>query len=460
MTPRLAILDDEPRMVEILTMVLRRDGYEVEGFGAGEQALAAIAERRFDLLLTDLKMPGLDGIAVLERLREVDPELPVIVLTAHATIETAVRAVQLGAYDYVEKPFDNAALKALAARALERSRLLRENRVLRAELQQRDGATAIVAESDAMRNVLDVMRRAARSDATVLVSGESGTGKELVARAVHAHSTRVAGPFVAVNCQALAPGLLESELFGHEKGAFTGAERERPGVFERADGGTLFLDEVGEIPEDAQAKLLRVLQERTVVRVGGEKERSVDFRVVAATNRDLRQEVAEGRFREDLYFRLAVIPIHLPPLRERPDDILPLARHFFAGAAAQRRPPIQGWSDEVEAHLRAHPWPGNARELENAIERGVALARGDRIELEDLVLAGLADDAASGAVGTAEAVPDGAGEDLRATLDRVAGERIRAELEAGGGRGEAARRLGIDRTTLYRWVRRLGLDDD
>jgi transcriptional regulator with PAS, ATPase and Fis domain len=267
---------------------------------------------------------------------------------------------------------------------------------------------------------------------------------------VHVQSDRVGGPFVAVNCKALAPGVLESELFGHERGAFTGAERARPGLFERASGGTLFLDEIGETSPDFQAKLLRVLQERKVTRVGGSEERALDFRVVAATNRDLKREVEAGTFREDLYFRLAVIPIHLPPLRERREDVLSLARHFFVRAAAERRPPLEGWSPEVERFLLAHAWPGNARELENTIERGVALARGPRIELEDLLLDGEPAPAASGR----------ADEPLAGWLDRQATDRIRAVLtESGGSRAEAARRLGVDRTTLWRWMQRLGIVD-
>lgn len=453
MTPRIAVLDDEPRLVAILEMLLRREGYEARGFEDPEAALAALAAERFDLLLTDLRMPGLDGIAVLERLREVDPEIPVVIMTAHATIATALQAVRLGAFDYVEKPFDNDAVRALVARALDHSRLARENRYLRAQLRGRAGLDAIVAESEAMRAVVDLVRRAARSTATVLVTGESGTGKELVARAVHVQSDRVGGPFVAVNCRALASSLLESELFGHERGAFTGAERARAGLFERAAGGTLFLDEIGDVSLDFQAKLLRVLQERRVLRVGGTDERDVDFRLVAASQRDLRREVEAGRFREDLYFRLAVIPISLPPLRERREEILPLARHFFARANAARRPPLAGWSEEVEKHLVNHAWPGNARELENAIERGVVLARGERIELEDLLL----DAPADGAAGPPAAPP--AGDTLREHLDRAAAEHVRATLAAcGGSKAEAARRLGVDRTTLYRLLGRLGMD--
>ncbi|MBW2242545.1 MAG: sigma-54-dependent Fis family transcriptional regulator [Deltaproteobacteria bacterium] len=452
MKPRVAILDDETRLVGILEMLLRREGYDAIGFGEPERAIEALAEGRFDLLLTDLRMPGMDGIQVLERVREIDPNLPVIVLTAHASIETAIRAVRLGAFEYVEKPFNNDGLRALVARALEHTRLRRENQHLRAELGREQGPEAIVAESSAMAKVLDVVRRAARSDATVLISGESGTGKERVARAVHVLSERVAGPFVAVNCKALAPGVLESELFGHERGAFTGAERARPGLFERAHQGTLFLDEIGEISPEFQAKLLRVLQEKRVYRVGGETEHEVDARIVAATNRDLKAEIDSGRFREDLYFRLAVIPIHLPPLRERREDVLPLARRFFASASRERVPPLEGWSDEAETWMLEHAWPGNARELENAIERGVVLARSSQIELEDLL--------PGGPPGSAPADATTPEEGLRDYVDRLTGERIRDVLRtSGGSRQEAAARLQIDRTTLYRWTQRLGIKD-
>ena len=451
MTPRIAVLDDEPRMVAVIEMVLRREGYEVRGFSDPEAAVAALADERCDLLLTDLKMPGLDGLGVLERVRAADPELPVVVLTAHATVATALRAVRLGAFDYVEKPFDNDALKALVKRALDHSRLARENRYLRAELRARQGEGALIAESAALRGVLDLVRRAARSPATVLVTGESGTGKELVARAVHVQSDRVAAPFVAVNCRAFAPGLLESELFGHERGAFTGAERARAGLFERAQGGTLFLDEIGDVSLEFQAKLLRVVQERRVTRVGASEERVVDFRLVAASQRDLRREVEAGRFREDLYFRLAVIPIELPPLRERREDVLPLARHFLARANVGRSLPLAGWSDEVEAFLLRHPWPGNARELENAIERGAVLARGERIELGDLLLGDAGEPATAGGAPGAET--------LRGFLDRMSAEHVRAVLAAcGGSKSEAARRLGVDRTTLYRLLERLGAE--
>lgn len=450
MKPRLMVLDDEQRMVDILAMVLRREGYEVCPFIQSAAALEALRNEPCDLLLTDLKMPGVDGLEVLRQARAIDPELPVILLTAHATVQTAITAMRDGAFDYVEKPFDNDELKTLVRRALDVTRLARENRYLRAELKNRYVLDSVVAESAVMREVFDLVRRAARSRSTVLISGESGTGKELVARAVHYHSDRVGQPFVAVNCKAFAEGILESELFGHEKGAFTGADRAKPSLFERANGGTLFLDEIGEVSGDFQGKLLRVLQERKFQRVGGTEERTVDVRVVAATNRDLRTEVEAGRVREDLYFRLAVIPIHLPPLRERREDILPLARHFLAKWNADLSRKIAGWTAEVEAYLLRHAWPGNVRELENTIERGVVLARGDLIEIDDLLIDP-----------DPENTPSEEGErggSLQTFLNQAAADRIHAVLkEVRGARTEAARRLGVDRTTLYRLMRKYGI---
>ncbi len=452
---RILLLDDEARLVEILAMVLRREGYEVHGFTDPTAALAALETREFDLLVTDLKMPGADGIEVMQRARKQTPELPVILITAHATLSTAVAALREGAFDYVQKPFDNEELRALVKRALETTRLARENRYLRAELRTRYSLDAVVAESPRVRDALELARRAAASRSTVLVTGETGTGKELVARAVHYHSDRVGGPFVAVNCKAFATGVLESELFGHERGAFTGAERSKAGLFERADGGTLFLDEIGEIEPEFQTKLLRVLQERRVQRVGASEEKPIDVRVVAATNRDLRAEVAAGRFREDLYFRLAVIPIHLPPLRERREDVLPLATHFLASWNRELGRSVVGWTPDVERWLVAHAWPGNVRELENAIERGVVLARGERIGFDDLLVDAPGEETRPGSTDG----PAGSGS-LQEFLDAAATERIRRVLEqTGGKRVEAARRLGIDRATLYRLMRRYGITD-
>jgi DNA-binding NtrC family response regulator len=450
LNPRVAVLDDEARMAEVVAMLLRREEIDARAYTDPTALFAALERAPVDCLVTDLRMPGADGLEVLRRARAFDAELPVILMTAYATVPTALEAMREGAFDYVQKPFENDELVALVRRALDVTRLARENRYLRAELRQRFALDSFVAESALMRGVLDLVRRAARGRATVLVTGESGTGKELVARALHYHSERVAGPFVAANCRAFASGVLESELFGHERGAFTGAERARPGLFERAQGGTVFLDEIGDVSLDFQAKLLRLLQERRVRRVGGDDERELDVRVVAATNCDLRAEVAAGRFREDLYFRLAVVPIELPPLRERRDDILPLARQFLARANAELGRAVRGFGGDVERWLSAHAWPGNVRELENAIERGVVLARGDLLELTDVAL--------DSRVASGASASDTTGS-LQGFLERAAAERIRSALaEAGGVKAEAARRLAIDRTTLYRLMRRYGVD--
>jgi len=444
---RVAVVDDERRVGQVLAMVLKRDGHDVVVFTDPRAFLKALPEDRIDLLITDLRMPHLDGVQVLTKAREIQPGLPVIVLTAHGTIDAAIAAMKQGAFDFVTKPFDNDHCRALVARALEVRQLKREVKQLRADSRARGGLDRIVAVSDGMQQVLDLARRAAASRATVLVEGESGTGKEVVARAIHLHSDRVGAPFVAVNCKAFSAGVLESELFGHDKGAFTGAARAREGVFERAHRGTLLLDEIGEVEANFQAKLLRVLQEREVLRVGGATPRAVDVRLVAATNRDLRSDVAAGRFREDLWYRLAVVVIRIPPLRERRDDVLPLARAFFARACAEQGRPLDGWTDEVEAWLLAHAWPGNVRELENCVERGVVLARGDVIELGDVAM--------PGARGAGREV----GGTLQEHLDRAAAERIRQALaEAGGVKQDAARILGVERTTLYRLIKRYGIE--
>ncbi len=440
---KIAVLDDEARMVEIVSMLLRRAGYEVVGFSDPRALLDALDEAPVDLLITDLKMPGLDGVTVLERARQKLPGLPVILFTAHATVPTAIEAMKKGAYDYVQKPFDNAELKALVARALEHSFLRSENRWLKAP-----GAAPIVAESAAMQRAMSMVRRVAPSRSTVLVTGESGTGKEVVARALHYASDRAEGPFVALNVKALSETVLESELFGHVAGAFTGARGDKPGVFERADGGTLLLDEIGEVSVDFQAKLLRTLQEREVQPVGATAPRPVDVRLIAATNRDLAADVKAGRFREDLYFRLDVIRIHLAPLRERREDVLPLARAFLARIARDEGRELRGWTPEVEAWLLAHDWPGNVRELQNVIERGAILCASDRIELADIAPGG-----------DVEPAEEGATRSLAELLDLATAEHVRRVLEAcDGKRVEAARRLGIERTTLYRLMRKHGLE--
>jgi DNA-binding NtrC family response regulator len=369
-------------------------------------------------------------------------------------VQTAVGALKQGAFDYVQKPFDNAEMRAVVRRALDLTRLDRENRYLRAQLGSRYAPENLIAVSAAMQQVLGLVRRVARSSSTVLVMGESGTGKELVARALHFQSDRVGGPFEAVNVSALAEGVVESELFGHERGAFTGAVAAHSGLFERASGGTLFLDEIGDLAGPVQAKLLRVLQEREVTRVGGVSTRPIDVRVVCATHRDLQAEVSAGRFREDLYFRLAVIPLRLPPLRARPEDIMPLAKHFLRRAATRLGRQVHGFTADAESALRAHPWPGNVRELENAVERGVVLATGELASREDLLWQ---DSAGPSEPMSGPLAPSGT---LQSWLDRATELRIRSALRAtAGARAEAADQLGIERTTLYRLCKRLGIED-
>jgi DNA-binding NtrC family response regulator len=445
MTPRVLVVDDEERLADVVAMALRRDGYDCEPCTSASEALAAFTDRGADVVVTDWKMPGMDGIELMRRVHAVRPGLPVILLTAHGSVPSAVEAMREGAFDYVTKPFDNDELRALVARALEMTRLARQNRYLRQEVGGRYTPESFVAESARGRELLELVRRVAPSRATVLVQGESGTGKELVARLLHYWSDRVGEPFVAVNCKAFAEGVLESELFGHEKGAFTGATAARSGCFERASGGTLFLDEIGEVSLDFQGKLLRVLQEGEVLPVGASKPRPADVRLVAATNRGLREAIAAGRFREDLYFRLNVIPLQIAPLRDRREDILPLSHHFLARHAAEARRRVS-LSAEAVAALLAHPWPGNVRELENAIERAVVLARGEEITPEDLLLE------------QPEGQPAREGESLQSALERATFAAVRAALDASRGqRAEAARRLGIERTTLYRMMKRYGL---
>lgn len=448
---KLAILDDDVRMGEVLGMMLRREGYETSLYHHPHTFFDAWHDEPVDLLLTDLKMPDMDGLEVLKKVKQERPELPVILITAHATIKTAIEAIREGAFDYVEKPFDNTTCKRLVKRALDYTRLERENRQLREEVGRKYAMENLVASSEAMQETLDLVRRAARGRATVLITGESGTGKEVMARAIHYYSDRVGKPFLAVNCKAFASGILESELFGHERGAFTGANQSHAGLFERANGGTLFLDEIGEVDHNFQAKLLRVLQEREVLRVGGDQPRTVDVRVVAATNRNLTQDVESGQFREDLYYRLAVIPIHLPPLRERRADILPLASHFLARWSEEMGRTFTAWNEDVEDYLIQHDWPGNIRELENAMERAVVLARGDSITVEDL---------RSPAPRTRSNVLDGTDAmGLHDYLDWAATQKIKQVLdEVSGVRIDAAERLGIERTTLYRLIKKYNIE--
>ena len=380
------IVDDEINYTLILAAVLEDEGFETLTANSGPEALATLSESDVDLVLTDMKMPAMDGIDLLERIKKEDADLPVIMMTAHGTVEKAVEAMQKGAYNYILKPFDNERLVLYVNKAVSMYRVVKENRQLRRAVEGRYSFHNIIGKSKAMQDVFHIIRKVAPAAATVLLEGSSGTGKELVANALHFNSPRKDKPFVAVNCSALVETLLESELFGHEKGAFTGAVSMKKGRFEIADGGTLFLDEVGELSPALQVKLLRVLQERVVERVGGVKPIPVNIRLIAATNKSLKDEVAKGNFREDLFYRLNVVPITLPLLRERLEDIRPLVGHFIAKYSGERNTglPVTGIDREVERLFYEYDWPGNVRELENVIERAVVLSPEEIIQVSDL----------------------------------------------------------------------------
>jgi two-component system response regulator AtoC len=434
---RILVIDDEAILRDAMTEALCRAGHEAESAEAGRLGLDRFGEERFDLLITDLRMPGMDGIAVLEEAKRTAPDVPVVVVTAHGTVETAVGAMKKGAYDFIIKPFKLDELELLVARALEHRRLAAENEVLRARVGE---AAEDAVWGPSSRELQDLLQRAAQSDATVLVTGESGTGKEVTARALHLLSPRRAAPFLAVNCAALSAGLLESELFGHEKGAFTGADKMRKGRFELAEGGTLLLDEVSEIEPGLQAKLLRVLQERVFERVGSSQLRRAHVRVIATTNRNLTEEVSKGRFRQDLYYRLNVLPVKLKPLRERPDEIPLLVRHFLM----RHRKRISAAAMKC---LEAYAWPGNVRELGNVLERAAVLSPGDEISREMIApwLEGPAPPSA-GLVG----VP----------LEEIERRAIEQTLAANGGnREKTARILGISSRTLRDKLKKWGAPD-
>jgi two-component system, NtrC family, response regulator HydG len=383
---RVLVVDDEPSARSALERLLREEGFVVTTGEDGESALESYDEHAPEVVVTDLTMPGMDGMALLKRLRELEPSLPVIVVTALGEVSVAVAAMRAGADDFLTKPIDFEALLLSLDRALQRRDLRLEAENLRRQVREKGegGLEGLIGASPAMQRVYATARQVASSRATALITGESGTGKGELARAIHLMSPRAKKPFVTLQCASLAESILESELFGHERGAFTGADRQRIGRIEQANGGTLFLDEVGEIPPSLQVKLLRVLQERELERVGGNQTIKIDVRVVAATNRDLAADVKAGRFREDLYYRLRVIQIEMPALRERGGDVMALAHHFLARFAEENHRRIIGFTDSARARLLAHRWPGNVRELENAIERSVVLSTGERIDLPDL----------------------------------------------------------------------------
>jgi two-component system, NtrC family, response regulator AtoC len=464
------IVDDERTLARAVKAFLREAGYEAEVAGDAEKALELVESLRPDVVFADVRLPGMSGIDLLKKIREFDPAIPVIIMTAHGTIEGAVEAVKLGAFDYMKKPVDLEELKLLADRARENALLRQELSYYRRRAANQESFAGILGNSPAMRAVLDQVRQIAALDETppVLITGETGTGKGLVARSLHSSGPRSARPFIDVNCTALPANLMEAELFGYERGAFTDAKESKIGLFEAAEGGFLFLDEVGDLEQSLQGKLLRAIEERTVRRVGGIRDRKIDVRILAATNRDLEDEVQRNRFRRDLYFRLAVILLHLPPLRERRDDIPLLAEHFLRRFSAKYGKDIRRIDAGAGDILRSYPWPGNVRELSHVIERAVLWSRDATLNVDHLSLASptrVSADLVDGAAavtpaaspgtadgGTSRAVPDG--------MDLTQQERTlieRAMRESGGNQTRAAQRLGISRDTLRYRLKKFGI---
>jgi len=451
--PRILVVDDDEPTCEMLAAVLSSGGHDAQQALSAEIAWQRVQSSEFDVVVTDVSMSGMDGLELCKRIHEARPDVPVLVVTGQADVATAVAALRAGAYDFLTKPIDAKLMLIAIARAAELRRLDREAKALRRALADVQKFGALIGESPVMRELDDLIVRVAGSDASVLVTGESGTGKELVARSIHEHSRRKDGPFVAVNCAAVPPTLIESELFGHVRGAFTDAKTARDGLFVQADGGTLFLDEVGELPLELQPKLLRALQERKVRPVGSESEVPFDIRIITATNRDLEYLTVEGTFREDLLYRLDVVRLELPPLRARGSDVLLLAQHFIDKMAKTRGgdSKVKGVAPEAAEKLRAYDWPGNVRELENCIERAMALARGDRIVIEDLPTK-------IRQFTPKQIVASANDPDEILTLDELARRYIGRVLQLlDGNKTRAAQVLGVDRRTLYRRLERHGL---
>ncbi|MBT4501961.1 MAG: sigma-54-dependent Fis family transcriptional regulator [Gemmatimonadetes bacterium] len=443
--PRILIVDDEKVVRESLYEWFTEDGYQVDTADSGRQALERLQESTCDILLVDIKMPGMDGLELQRKVQQIAPEAVIIIMTAYASVDTAVQALKAGAYDYITKPFDPDDLERIVNKAAERQQLVRENVLLKEQLVAvSEGDGELIGTSSGIEKVREMIQHVGDTDTTVLITGESGTGKELVARAIHRASTRRHMPLVTVNCAGLPEGLIESELFGHEKGAFTGAQYRRKGKFELADGGSIFFDEIGDISPKTQVDLLRVLEEKMITRVGGTQILPVDFRVIAATHRNLKQAVEQNLFRLDLFYRLNVFTISIPPLRERRSDIPLLARHFLTKSAREMGRPTSRISPAAMQLLSDYAWPGNVRELENAIERAVVLQREEEIQLEDLPM-------------TPSAAPllAPAGE---LSLEEMERHHIQQVLDQMSGNvSKAARTLGIDRVTLYNKIRKYDL---
>ncbi|MBN1756494.1 sigma-54-dependent Fis family transcriptional regulator [bacterium] len=437
---RILIIDDESSQRELLKGYLSKQGFETETAGSGEKALELFKETVFDLALVDFKLPGMDGISLISEFREIDPYFQAVMLTAYGTVESAVRGMKAGAFDFITKPVNLNELMEIIHKALEHRNLLQENKLLKEQLKS-SYPESIVAESPSMRKVLELVTRIAATDVGVLIIGESGTGKDLIARAVHALSHRQEGSFIPINCAAIPENLLESELFGYEKGAFTGAASRKPGKLELASGGTIFLDEIGDMPPGLQAKLLRFLQDGKFFRLGGCSEIQSDARVIAATNQNLELLIREKRFREDLYFRLKVITLEIPPLRVRRQDILPLGELFLQKFRAKHHKEISGFSVDLRKFMLDYSWPGNVRELENAVERAVVLARTSLLQFTDFVFSAVS------------------GSDKAVTLEELESAHIKKILEQVDGHLiEAADLLGIHRNTLRQKIRKYGLD--
>jgi len=448
---KILIIDDEAIALRNLEHIMKKEGYEVTGTSKGHNAIKLIEEQQFDVILTDLKMDKVDGMQILKRSRELYPETEVIMITGYATVQTAIQAIKKGAYDYIAKPFKLDEVRRVVREAIEKVRLKKENAQLREQIEKFEGKVKIITQDSAMQKLLETSRQIAPTDCNILLSGESGTGKEMFARYIHFHGPRGNGPFFAINCGAFTEELLSNELFGHEKGAFTGAASEKSGLIETASGGTLFLDEITEMPSSMQVKLLRVIQEKEVLRIGATRPVKVDVRFIAATNRDVHDAIKSGRFRQDLYFRLNVVSLHIPPLSERKDDIPFLSYYFLNKYAALMKKGISEISQEVLAVLMSYDFPGNVRELENIIERGVALSNGNVMEV-----AHLPEDLKELSIRTFRKK-----EGKIPSLEEQEMVYIQWVLkEIGGNRSAAAQILGIDRVSLWRKLKKFGIEGE
>ncbi|NOS78087.1 MAG: sigma-54-dependent Fis family transcriptional regulator [Nitrospira sp.] len=451
---KILVIDDDAVARELLADALKKDGHEVESFSNGTDALARGQQALFDLVLTDIRMGTVDGLTVLREFKRFSPDTSIVLLTAFGSLEGAIEGIKQGAFDYLAKPFRKEEVKLVVQRALDHCKLVRENKRFRVELKEKEEWSPLVGSSPAMLDVYKLVARVSESRSTVLLQGESGTGKELIARAIHANSPRRDKPFIPVNCGALPDTLLESEMFGHEKGAFTGAVGLKAGLFEAATGGTLFLDEIGELGPALQVKLLRVMQDQEVRRVGGTTSVKVDVRIIAATNRDLEQLVKEDKFRDDLYYRLNVVRITLPSLVDRKEDIPMLAHHFLQKYVGGTPSGVRGFLPETMALLKEYRWPGNVRELENAVERAVSLSHGPLVTPDDLP-----ESIRTTAPLESKAASSPEGDEVCLTLEEVEKRHlIRVLKETKGNKVKAAKILGIDRRTLYRMAERFGLD--